>query len=122
MVTAAIAGWTPAPHNVFHMLGTVLVLGIATPILPLAPRESALFVAAYLGCSMAVLWFSAENAQLFSAMAIVFLIVGIATWLLARRMWTLQTGNIELAEARRRRVEELAHANRQLEQLASHVR
>ncbi|QZD91027.1 GGDEF domain-containing protein [Qipengyuania aurantiaca] len=120
MVTATIAGWAPAPHNVFHMLGTVLVLGIATPILPLSPRESAVFVGMYLACSLAVLWFSADNAQLFTAMAIVFLIVGIAAWMLARRMWTLQTDNIELAEARWRRVEELAHANRQLEQLASH--
>ena len=120
MVTATIAGWAPAPHNVFHMLGTVLVLGTATPILPLTARESALFVATYLACSLAVLWFSADSAQLFSAMAIVFVIVGIAAWLLARRLWTLQTDNIALAEARRRRVEELAFANRQLEKLASH--
>ena len=119
-VTATIAGWAPSPDNVFHMLGTVMVLGIATPIMPYTPRESAAFVTTYLVCSLSVLWFSSDSARLFSAMAIVFLIVGIGAWLLARRVWTLRTENIELAEARRQRMEELAHANRRLEQLASH--
>ncbi|QKG70671.1 GGDEF domain-containing protein [Erythrobacter mangrovi] len=118
--TTTIASWSPAPESLFHMMGTVLILGTSTPVLPYTPRESGAYVAIYaLATGTLYAIQHSLDAETFGILG-VLVITGTAAWFLARRMWSLLMRDLLLGDLQQREMEELARANRDLQRLASH--
>ncbi|WP_171033081.1 GGDEF domain-containing protein [Qipengyuania marisflavi] len=118
MVLMRGAVWPEPPIDAFLMMGTVLMLGIVVPVLPLAPIEKAIFVVCYvIGTAAAMFAYDHRIAAEAPFVAIIVL-TGVSAAVLGQRLWRLQIRNFLLALQASHQMADMETANARLAELS----
>lgn len=110
--------WAPPLTGAYMAIGPVVLLGVASHVLPYSPREVGAFVLAFAAVAAGVILAVDEPVMLDPAFLAVLVATVAVSLILPGKVWRTEAQSFLVAQQSRHRLADLAETNRALEDLS----